>query len=79
MTDELQNRLIITLESTEMTLNPRDLDIDFNSADDSILEAVSPLVEEATGMLSFDDDHWIVKKVTNSQNIYIFPKSPAGY
>lgn len=73
--------IIITLENEEKHYDFERLSVDFNSSDSEILSAVSPVVLEETGFdmdENNEDNYFTVKRVEDSQNIYIFPKSTAG-
>lgn len=73
--------IIITLENEEKHYDFERLSVDFNSSDSEILSAVSPVVLEETGFdidEDNEDNYFTVKRVEDSQNIYIFPKSTAG-
>jgi hypothetical protein len=74
------SEIIITLESQEKHYSFEDLGVTFESSNDEILKAVQPVILETTGVnISEDDDQlYTVKKIEESKNVYIFPKSPAG-
>lgn len=74
--------IIITLENEEKHYDFERLSVDFNSSDSEILSAVSPVVLEETGFdidEDNEDNYFTVKRVDSSQNIYLFPKSTAGF
>ena len=67
----------IILASTEKHYTYDQLGVDFDSSEEEILSAVGPLVLEEEGV-NIEED-FIVKKVENSHNVKIFPKSTEGY
>lgn len=73
--------IIITLESEERHYPYETLGVGYESTDNEIVGAVSPMLSEDVG-IEIDDEfrsgNWTVKRVESSQNIYIFPKSTAG-
>ena len=72
--------IIITLDSKDRKIPYSLLGVTFDSSPEEILGAVQPLILEEEGINIKADDEFIftVKKATNSGNVYIFPKSPAG-
>ncbi len=73
--------ITITLESEERKIQYEGLEINFDSTDSEIVEALSPMLEEDVGINlkeEFDNGNWMIKKIDDSENIYIFPKSTAG-
>jgi len=75
------SQVIVTLESTEKSYDLEELGITFESSSEEILEAVQPVILEETGVNILEDDEdslYTVKKIEDSKNIYLFPKSPAG-
>ena len=78
---DYENKTIVTLESEEVMLNNEDLGVGHANSDSEVIAAISPVIEERTGMDmsdEYEDGYWTVKRVTSSGNMYIFPKSPAG-
>ncbi len=78
--DEQQGKIIVTIESQERDFEFEDLSVTFDSTPQEILAAVQPVILEQTGVniLEDDDTLYTVKKMDNSGNVYVFPKSPAG-
>ena len=70
--------IIITLASTERTLQYEPLGLTYNSSDEEVLEAVAPINEEQEGVDILEDGLFTVKRVESSQRKFLFPKSPAG-
>ena len=78
---ENQGKIIITLASTEKEYEYDRLDVTFDSSDEEILKAVSPVILEEEGFNineEQEDGYFTIKRVEDSKNIYIFPKSTAG-
>lgn len=75
------SEVIVTMASSEKHYAFDKLSIGFNSTDSEILDALAPVLLEEEG---FDirqeqrDGYFTIKKVDDSQNIYVFPKSTAG-
>jgi hypothetical protein len=73
--------VIVTLSSVEKHFPFEMLSIGYESTDREILDALAPVLLEEEG---FDirheqsDGSFTIKKVDESQNIYVFPKSTAG-
>lgn len=76
----MTNEVIVTLESDEKHFTFDALGITFDSTPDEILDAVQKPILEQFGINLKERDEYIftVKKISSSQNIFIFPKSPAG-
>lgn len=75
------NRLIVTLESQEIEYDLDQLSLNYTeSSDEEILQAVEGSISEQGHSLKSEGYGWVyvVKRVDESQNIYVFPKSPAG-
>lgn len=73
--------IIVIVESDEKHFPFDDFDVTFDSSADEILEAVAPAILEQFGVNIKEDQGdylYVVKKVENSGNVYISPKSPAG-
>jgi hypothetical protein len=79
MTDE-QGKIIVTLESTEKHYDYEQLSLTFDSTDEEILDAIAPVILEQDGINIKEDDEnlYTVKRIEDSGNIYVFPKSVAG-
>ena len=80
MTDETNGKIVITLESEEREYQFVDVGVDFDSAPEEILDAIQAPVLEDTGInIKEGDEHiYVVKKMENTKNVKVFPKSPAG-
>lgn len=73
--------VIVTLASTEKRYPYERLGITFESSDSEILEALSPVLLEEEGFdikEEQEDGYFTIKRVEDSQNVYVFPKSTAG-
>ncbi len=80
MTDVV-GEIIITLASQEKHYSYGRLSVSFDSTDEEILDAVQPVVLEETGINILEDrseGNYTIKRVEESKNLYIFPKSVAG-
>ena len=78
MTDEVQGKIIVIIESEDKEFNFEDFDLTFDSTPEEIMNAVAPAVEEQYGIDIKEEGMYIVNKAENSKNVYIRPKSPAG-
>ncbi len=70
--------IVVTLASTERTLQYEPLGLTYNSSDEEVLAAVAPIIEEEEGVDILEDGLFTVKSVESSQRKFLFPKSPAG-
>lgn len=70
--------IIVVLEGEEKKLRYEDYNLSFDSSDSEILEAISPRILEETGINLEEEESYTIKKVTDSQTVYLFPKSTAG-
>ena len=80
-TEQPAGEVIVVVESNEKHFPMSDFGITFDSSADEILEAVSPAILEEFGVNLKEEGEeglYIVKKVSESGNLFIFPKSPAG-
>ena len=77
---ETIGKIIVVVESKEKEFNYEELGVTFDSSSEEILKAVQPAILEATGINIEEDDEslYVVKKIEDSKNCFIFPKSPAG-
>lgn len=75
-----EGQIIITLESEERPYSFETFGLDFNSTDEEIIEGIASAVQEDTGVdiLDSEDGYWTIKRMENTENIYVFPKSTAG-
>ena len=75
------SEVIVTLQSTEKHFPFERLSIGYESTDREVLDALAPVLLEEEG---FDirteqrDGSFTIKRVDDSENIYVFPKSTAG-
>lgn len=73
--------IIITLASREKHYPYDRLSVTYDSTDEEILNAVAPVVMEEEGFNLREEQEegaYTVKRVEESHNIFIFPKSTAG-
>lgn len=77
-TTEPIGEIVVTLSSTERTLQYEPLGLTYNSTDEEVLNAVAPIIEEEEGVDILEDGLFTVKSVESSQRKFLFPKSPAG-
>ena len=79
--NEMKNEVIVTLEGRDTHLGMERLGLTMNSTQDEILDIVSPIIGEEHGV-SLKDEYgeisYMVQKATNSNTIYVIPKTPAG-
>ena len=58
--------ITITLESEERKYQYEQLEVGFDSADNEIIDAISPMLEEDTGMNlkeEFESGNWMIKRI----------------
>lgn len=78
---DTQGKIIITLASTEKEYEYDRLDVSYDSTDEEILDAVAPVILEEEGFdikEEQEEGYFTIKRVDDSKNVYIFPKSTAG-
>lgn len=78
---EPTGEIIVTLESTERHLQYDALGVSYNSSDEEIMNAISPLILEEFGINLQEEGEeglYTLKRVESSKNIFCFPKSTAG-
>lgn len=77
---ETTGKIIVTLSSRELEFEYDKLGVTFDSTADEIIEAVTDAVleEENINIKEDNENLYTVKKVDESKNAYIFPKSVAG-
>jgi hypothetical protein len=79
--DNTPGEIIVTLANTEKHYSYEQLGVGFESNDQEVLSALQPVLLEEEG---FDitqgqtDGYYTIKRVNDSQNTYVFPKSTAG-
>ena len=74
--------IIVTLESQEKHFPITDFNLTMDSTNEEILDAVAPAILEEFGINIKEEGEegiYTVKKITESNKIYCFPKSPAGF
>lgn len=73
--------VIVTLSDRELHFGYDQLSVNFNSTESEIIDALQPILLEEEGFditENQDDGLYTIKKVEQSQNVYVFPKSTAG-
>lgn len=81
MTTQAPGQITVTLASTEKHYTFEQLSVGFDSTDQEILDALAPVLLEDEGFNIKEDQgdgYYTIKRVQDSQNIYVFPKSTAG-
>jgi hypothetical protein len=76
-TENTEANLIVTLEGQDITLMQEDYDVNMDSTDRQILDAI----RSAVGEVLADDEgeySFAVRKAVNSGKIYVYPKPVAG-
>lgn len=76
--EEAQGEIVVVLEGEEKKLQYADFDLSYDSTDQEVLEAISPVILEEHGVNLEEDDSYTVKSIESSKTKYIFPKSTAG-
>lgn len=74
--DEVTDKIIVTLEGEDKVLNTEQVGLDFDSTESEIMDKVVPVIKE-----EFDvdiTDYYKVQKSVNSRNIHIIPNATAG-
>jgi len=80
MTD-ITNKIIICANGEDRFYDYDTFGVDFDSTEQDILQAISPMVRESLGVsLQEINGHWLFKtrKAMSNKNIYIIPNSTAG-
>ena len=73
-----EGKIIVTLGSEEKEYTLEQMSLDFDSSDTEIIEAMKPTFEEEGIALDGLSEMYVVKRMEDSGNIYIFPKSTMG-
>lgn len=77
----MNGKIIVTLTSKELEFDYSNLGITFDSTNQEIIDAVAGVILEQEGINIKEDSGegiYIVKKVQESGNCYLFPKAVAG-
>jgi len=80
-TADLRNQVIIIVNGQELYYDHATLGINFSDSNNEILTKVNSLIREARGVSltdNSDEYSYTVTKITESQNIFIYPKPDAG-
>ena len=77
--NEYREKVIVTIDGRDEILDFERLGINFDSTEPEILNAVDGILKEMSESISDEGDYvYTVRKATNSQNIYVYPKPFAG-
>lgn len=80
-TDALRNEIVITMDGRDIVLPLDSLSISMESTDSQILDAIRPVMREREGFDIADtrgEFSYSVRKASNSNTIYVYPKPVAG-
>lgn len=79
MSDEITNKVIITIGGEDQQFDYEQLGVTFESPNPEILQAAEGILREMSQSLQEDGDFtYTVRKASNSRNTYIYPKPEAG-
>jgi hypothetical protein len=82
MTDnnnEIRNTIVLTLNGQDHFIPMDRVNVNIDSNTQEILDAVEPFaVELGTSLMDNDEYTYSVMKMTNSNNVHVFPKPEAG-
>jgi len=75
-----EGKITVILEGEDRTFNYADLGVTYESSDEEIVNALSPVFgEEGINLKDeWEDGGYTLKRSDNSQNIHLYPKSTAG-
>ncbi len=74
-----RGEIIVTLANEEKHFDYERFGLSFNSSDREILDAIAPVLLEDEGFDIHDaNETFTVTRVSDTENIYVFPKSTAG-
>lgn len=79
--EQSNGRIIVTLASKDREFTFEELRLNFESTDQEILDALSPIILEEEGLDIKEEQsegYYTIRRAENSGNIYLFPKSIAG-
>jgi len=78
-TQNTTGEIIVTLSNSEKHYPYERLSVEYESTDKEILDALSPVLLEDEGFdIQNAEETFTIKRVEDSKNIYVFPKSTAG-
>jgi len=79
MDEEQTHKVIITMNGRDTRVPMDSLGVDINTPDGQVLDAVRGIINETS---SVDDEYgqpsFAVRRATNSDTIYVYPKPVAG-
>lgn len=76
-TNQMTNRVILTINGRDEILEQSVVGVTMDSSEREILNAVQGMIQESLSD-SGGEYSFTVRKTTNSNNIYIYPKPVAG-
>lgn len=79
--DEVRNEVVITVNGNDTRIPMGSLSLTIDSSERDILNAVRPIIQGREGLDIQDDTgvySYTVRKASNSNTIYIYPKPVAG-
>lgn len=80
MSDGATGKITVILEGEDRTFDYNALGVAYDSPDEDIIDALTPIFqEEGIDLKSeWQDGGYMIKRSDNSQNIHLYPKSTAG-
>jgi len=78
---DIIGEITITLDSVDRKYQYETYGVTFDSTDEEIVDALSPDLAESEGFNlreEYEEGAYTIKRMQDSKNIYIFPKSTAG-
>lgn len=78
--EEVTNKVIVSVQGDDTILDYSDLNLNFDSSENDVLETLRPIILESHGVDIKDGSSWLFKtrKALTSQNIHIIPNAVAG-
>lgn len=74
--DSVRDRIFVTVDGEEVQISLEEAGLSFDDSEADIMARIAPMVEESTG--ADITDSFKIRKMTNSNNIFIIPNSTAG-
>lgn len=79
--DEIRNEVVVTVNGRDIRIPMNSLGLNIDSSERDILNEVRPIIQGREGLDIQDETGvygYTVRKATNSNTIYIYPKPVAG-
>lgn len=78
---EETGKITVILEGEDRSFEYNQLGVNYDSSDEEIVDALSPIFgEEGINLKEeWENGGYTLKRSENSQNIHLYPKSTAGY